>query len=197
MMMISVNGAIMNDIDVLRQFLEIPLDSADGIFSRFGEISGCDMRVGKQPQQRFLYVRGQRDEKVLLVAHADTVWDGDPDYQSHRVVSSNEEFHSKYGIGADDRAGCAILWLLKDLRHSLLVTDGEEHGRIGSKWLMSENKDIAKEINCDHQFVVQFRKPDTRSRIAMHLQILLHCAAKLLESISVSAIIRNIHIGNI
>ena len=32
------------------------------------------------------------------------------------------------GIGADDRAGCAILWLLKDSGHSLLVTNGEEIG---------------------------------------------------------------------
>ncbi len=63
----------------------------------------------------------------------------------------NEEF----GLGADDRAGCAMLWLLKDLGHSLLVTNGEEKGQSGSSWLMDHNKDIADEINRDHQFVIQ------------------------------------------
>jgi hypothetical protein len=37
-------------------------------------------------------------------------------------------------LGADDRAGLAILWLLRDLGHSLMVTDLEEHGRMGSTY---------------------------------------------------------------
>ena len=49
-----------------------------------------------------------------------------------------------------------MLWLLKDLGHSLLVTNGEEHGQTGSTWLMDDNKDIAEEINQDHQFVIEF-----------------------------------------
>ena len=42
--------------------------------------------------------------------------------------------------------------------HSLLITDGEEHGAIGSDWLMKgpENMDIANLINQDHQFIIQF-----------------------------------------
>jgi hypothetical protein len=71
------------------------------------------------------------------------------------LLLSNGVFQSANrirGIGADDRAGCAILWLLKDLGHSLLITDGEEKGGIGSKWLMNdtENADIAEEINTEH-----------------------------------------------
>ncbi len=63
------NGA--NHIEVLRRFLETPLGSADGVFDCFLEIPGAIYR-GKG-LKRFLYVRGARPNKVLLVAHADTV----------------------------------------------------------------------------------------------------------------------------
>ncbi len=148
-----------NHIEVLRSFLEIPLGSADSVFDRFLEIPGAIYRG--EGLERFLYVRGARPNKVLLVAHADTYWDHEYGYDpgpTHKtkiedgnILAVNEEF----GLGADDRAGCAMLWLLKDLGHSLLVTNGEEHGQHGSSWLMSDNKDIADEINHDHQFVVQ------------------------------------------
>jgi hypothetical protein len=62
----------------------------------------------------------------------------------------------KGGLGADDRAGCALLWLLRESGHSLLLTDGEEKGRLGAKWLMEENSDLADEINRNHQFMVEF-----------------------------------------
>ena len=148
-----------NHIEVLRSFLEIPVGSADSVFDRFLEIPGAIYRG--EGLERFLYVRGARPNKVLLVAHADTYWDHEYGYDpgpTHKtkiedgnIIAVNEEF----GLGADDRAGCAMLWLLKDLGHSLLVTNGEEHGQHGSSWLMSDNKDIADEINHDHQFVVQ------------------------------------------
>ncbi len=60
------------------------------------------------------------------------------------------------------RAGCAILWILKDPGHSLLITDGEESHRQGSTWLMDYKKDIAEEINGEHQFFVQFDRRHDR-----------------------------------
>ena len=149
-----------NHIEVLRSFLEIPLGSADSVFDRFLEIRGAIYRG--EGLERFLYVRGSRSNKVLLVAHADTVWDREYGYdpgptneimiEDGNIRAVNEEF----GLGADDRAGCAMLWLLKDLGHSLLVTNGEEHGQTGSSWLKSHNKHIYNEINRDHQFVMEF-----------------------------------------
>jgi hypothetical protein len=148
-----------NHLNVLKSFLEIPLGSADGVFDRFLEIPGAIYRV--EGLNRFLYVRGARPKKALLVAHADTVWDSECGYdpgpvhkimiQDGNITAVNDEF----GLGADDRAGCAMLWLLKDLGHSLLVTNGEEKGQLGSSWLMSNNEDIAHEINHDHQFDCQ------------------------------------------
>jgi hypothetical protein len=124
----------MDDIKVLLQFLNMPLGNTGAIFAKFGELDGAEHRgVGKR---QFVYRPGERDDRVLLVAHADTVWNG--------------------GLGADDRAGCAIAWLLKDLGHSLLIVDGEETGRQGSHWLMEANDDIGDEINDKHNFVIEF-----------------------------------------
>ena len=149
-----------NHIEVLRSFLEIPLGSADSVFDRFLEIPGAIYRG--EGLERFLYVRGSRRDKVLLVAHADTIWDRDYGYDPGptneiKIEDGNiRAVNDNFGLGADDRAGCAMLWLLKDLGHSLLVTNGEEHGQTGSSWLMSDNKAIADEINRDHRFVIEF-----------------------------------------
>jgi hypothetical protein len=155
-----------NHIEVLSSFLEIPLGSADGVFDRFLQIPQAIYRgVGLE---RFLYVRGSRSNKVLLVAHADTFWDREYGYKpgpTHKIKIEDGNITAvdeEFGLGADDRAGCAMLWLLKDLGHSLLVTNGEEHGQTGSSWLMSDNKAIAGEINHDHQFVIQFDRRNGR-----------------------------------
>lgn len=146
--------------EVLESFLQIPLESADGVFEKFMEIPGYIYRG--TGQERFLYIRGSRPNKVCLVAHGDTVWDsahGNDALSNGHVVFENGKFFStsdEYGLGADDRAGCAILWILRELGHSLLITDGEESQRQGSTWLMHHNKDIAEEINGEHQFLVQF-----------------------------------------
>lgn len=60
------------------------------------------------------------------------------------------------GLGADDRAGCAILWLLRELGHSMLVVSGEESGRLGSSMLMKSYPEIAAEINDSHCFAIEF-----------------------------------------
>lgn len=157
---------ISNDIEVLRSFLEIPLGSADGVFERFLEIPGAIYRG--EGLERFLYVRGARSNKVLLVAHADTYWDHEYGYDpgpTHAINIENGEIRAvddEFGLGADDRAGCAMLWLLKDLGHSLLVINGEEDGQQGASWLISDNKDIADEINQDHQFVIEFDRRNGR-----------------------------------
>ncbi|TAN39732.1 MAG: hypothetical protein EPN25_10550 [Nitrospirae bacterium] len=151
----------MNEYEVLREFLEMPLFSGDAVFSRFHELPGAVLH-GRGPE-RFLYVRGTRDDRVLLVAHADTFWDrpDGPAEPGHKVIYSDGILSSSsdtHGLGADDRAGCAMLWLLKDLGHSLFITDGEEQGGAGSSWLMgsAEHAGIAAEINDTHRFIVQF-----------------------------------------
>lgn len=147
----------MYDKDTLIEFLEMPLESSDEVFARFLEIPGAIHR-GRDLHQ-FLYIRGKREPKVLLIAHADTFWDvgyGYVESNPKDIIQENGIIrNANGGLGADDRAGCAMIWLLKDLGHSILITSGEEHGRQGSNWLMDENIDIADEINRNHQFMVQ------------------------------------------
>ncbi|MFA6223413.1 MAG: hypothetical protein WC647_13975 [Desulfomonilaceae bacterium] len=155
-----------NHIEVLRRFLGIPLGSADGVFDRFLEIPGAIYRG--EGLERFLYVRGSGSNKVLLVAHADTYWDHEYGYDpgpTHKIKIEDGEIRAvneEFGLGADDRAGCALLWLLRDLGHSLLVTNGEEHSQTGSSWLMDHSKQIYDEINRDHQFAIEFDRRNGR-----------------------------------
>lgn len=105
----------------------------------------------------------------MLVAHADTVWDeswsadgDDVDFSGPDRVCLEEvngvirSTSRNRGIGADDRAGLAILWLLKDLGHSLLITDQEEQGRLGSSRFRKDHPDILSQIHRDHAFAIQF-----------------------------------------
>lgn len=154
----------MNEIEILKDFLEFPLWTSRPVFEKFKAIDNAIFREQCETgKQRFLFVEGRKENKVVLIAHADTYFDQYYGYPkiNHYVIENEGFFYGKdengklTGLGADDRAGCAILWLLKDSGHSILVTDGEEHGRIGSTWLMNDNPDIADIIN-NHQFMIQF-----------------------------------------
>jgi len=91
------------------------------------------------------------ERRACLVAHTDTVWDDAPiglNRHGYRFTSSN----AKLGIGADDRAGCAALWALRRLGHSLLVVPGEERGCIGSRAVSKRYPDLLTE----HALAIQF-----------------------------------------
>lgn len=161
----------MSDLQVLKEFLNCPVEGTDEVLERFRGLPGAVSRG--DGQERFVYLRGSRENRVLLVAHADTVWHGQPAGENAPEASlKNGVFWSRRadtGLGADDRAGCAMLWLLKDLGHSLLVTDGEESGRQGAGWLMGHNPDIADEINRDHQFVIELDRSNARDFKCYHV----------------------------
>lgn len=151
------------DIKVLCEFLNFPLESSQKIFEKFLNLPGAVFRG--EGLQRFLYIKGKRQNKVLLVAHADTYWDRNYDrdqgISQDLQIYGNTIINKNGGLGADDRAGCAIIWLLKDLGHSILITDGEEKRQQGSNWLMDNNPDIADEINKKHQFIIQFDRKNS------------------------------------
>ncbi|MEI7635414.1 MAG: hypothetical protein WCK47_14175 [bacterium] len=147
----------MTDNDVLFEFLRMSIHSTAEVFAKFAALP--DAIIRGDALEQFLYVKGNRDNRVLLVAHADTYWDehyGSQEAFSQEVVLENGCFRNlNGGLGANDRAGCAMIWLLKQLGHSILITNGEEQRRLGSCWLMNHNPDIADEINLTHQFAVQ------------------------------------------
>lgn len=163
----SVPG--MDEEKVLREFLEMPLESTDAVFKKFHDlqIEGTIHEKEKGDFQEFLYIPGTRTDRVLLVAHADTYWDARWPQNRGVVLPAKEiivqdhldesiDFRNKNGgLGADDRAGCALLFLLRSTGHSILVTNGEEHGTVGSRWLKQDHTKVFDEINRKHQFVVQ------------------------------------------
>lgn len=129
--------------------------STENVLDCFASLKDAQ-RVGEGDEQ-FIFVPGTRDDRMLLVAHADTVWDDDA---PRSIGYSKGTFHSKIadvGIGADDRAGTAILWQLRDMGHSLLIPNMEERGCKGSRFLMT--KPEWKKIVNEHRFVIE---PDRR-----------------------------------
>jgi hypothetical protein len=162
------------EFEVLSEFLNFALQRTDEIFEKFTGLQGAKMEIDpNNPLHQYCYIPGSRENRVLLIAHADTYWDENyfPDYhdvdpsnpdilRNHRIRfdSENHEFISEdeiVGLGADDRAGCAFLWLLRELGHSFLIVSGEEHGQQTSHWIMDTQPSLADEINQNHQFLVQ------------------------------------------
>ena len=170
--------SIENEKEVLMTFLSFTLTSSKPILEKFSKLDGAIVHLDGQ-QQNFVYIPGKRKDRVVLVAHSDTVWDTyyysynrlkltKPPNPDNDEDSFDPERHKpievdgiiqqggsgEWGIGADDRAGCAMLWLLRNCGHSLLITDGEEHGQIGDNYILEKFPDIAEELN-SHQYFIQ------------------------------------------
>lgn len=144
--------------NILERFFNIPVTDGSEIFRIFAQLPGAVFHQGNKPLERFVFVPGTRKDAVVLVAHADTVWDntyGKPAQSS--VVFKDGVFHSivpDCGIGADDRAGCAMLWALRDSGHSLLIVDGEERGKFGARFLRKKHKKLFRKLN-RHRFIME------------------------------------------
>lgn len=144
--------------EILDYFLNISISDGGEIFTAFSALPGAITDSGEKPLERYVFVPGKKANAVVLVAHTDTVWDanyGNPAqttavYQDGIYYSTNPQC----GIGADDRAGCAMLWALRDSGHSLLLVDGEEHGKFGAKYLRKSNPKLFRQLN-RHQFMIE------------------------------------------
>lgn len=159
---------VMDEVDVLEKFASLPKAQA------------CFETYGKQ----FVYIPGGRDKKAraLLVAHADTVregtdkgssgidgdslvWLGDVVMSRHNDLRGYRVSKSSWGaggsLGADDRAGCAMLWHLRNLGHSLLVTSGEESGLKGAREAVAKLSEPLKE----HVFAVEVDRKGDRQAV--------------------------------
>lgn len=143
---------------LLDQFLNIPISASQEVFEKFAQLPGAIWEKGEKPLQQFVYIPGTREDRVLLSAHADTVWDafyGNPQEAAMRYEDGiYESANEKCGIGADDRAGCAMIWALQQSGHSLLILDGEEKGKIGAKYLKKSHKKLFRELN-RHRFILE------------------------------------------
>ena len=146
------------EIITLAHFLKIGLDDPEGVMNEFKALPGAQYYPPSYDDNgnSFIYVPGTRDDRVLLTAHADTVFDypgvvSRIDFDGTRFFSTNPDA----GIGADDRAGCAIVYLLKDSGHSLLITNGEEYGCRGAYRIREEFTELFAELN-RHSYILEF-----------------------------------------
>ena len=152
------SGGMSGDFEVLQRFLQMNINHTRDLFALFGSLPGAAEGQGEKKKEHWLYVPGAREDRCLLVAHADTVWDNSYDRKRFHPEVRFEDgvFFSRggeCGLGADDRAGCAMLWLLRESGHSLLLLDGEEHGLLGARLLMTDGE-MAREVN-RHAFMLE------------------------------------------
>jgi len=96
--------------------------------------------------ENYIYIKG--DIPICLVAHMDTVRnENNPEFME--LLEDSETFSNKKGIlGADDRAGIAmILDLLEDgYKPSVIFTNGEETGAVGA-YQFAKDIDVVSNVN--------------------------------------------------
>lgn len=105
-----------------------------------------------KPNQPIVFVPGTRKDRVLLVAHYDTVY---ADKEKRSIMENGTVLQSAIpglGIGADNRAGCCMLWMMRMLGHSLIIVPDEEVGCLGSGHMATHH---AKYLD-DHAYCMQF-----------------------------------------
>lgn len=154
-----------NYLNTLRFFLSMPLN-ATPVLEHFAAMPNAQPHNLDAParQERFVYIPATRQKPVLLVAHADTYTETGclPELLEKGDTISNADPDEI--LGADDRAGCAIVAQLGEMQgHGILITDGEEEGQIGAKALMNRCPDIADELQKRYQFMVEFDRRESRN----------------------------------
>jgi len=162
-------------INTLIEFLEFPLNSESQIIDKFKSIPGSVYHTANKPREEFVFIRGTRPDRVTLIAHCDTVFD---DISSHQIKIEDGRIFSandNCGIGADDRAGCAMLWLLRNSGHNVLIVNGEESSHIdserkGSYFLIEDYPEIAKEIQ-ESSFMLEFDRRKGNAYTCYHLPV--------------------------
>ena len=138
-------------LDVLRDFLRLN-HCASAVLDKFAALRGAVSRL-KGDGRDYVYIPSTREKPVLMVAHADVYEESG----RQPVLQEDDTTICNPGdiLGADDRAGCAIIWLLRDLGHGILITDGEEQGSLSVKEMAETNPELLEELNSRYQFMVQ------------------------------------------
>lgn len=85
------------------------------------------------------YIIAEGDLPLCLIAHMDTVFKYQPAVNSFFYDADKEVLWYPFGAGFDDRAGIAAIYEIIEsgYRPSIILTDGEERGCIGSSALIN------------------------------------------------------------
>lgn len=160
--------------ELLTRFLVAPEQQ---VFDLFTALPGAIF----DEHLNYCYIEGKREDRILLVAHADTVrtraiadpgadvrWLGDVAVGLNHCMFALDARPGYHGsqwngaaIGADDRAGCAMMYDLFDGQHSVLITSGEETGLTGAKSAVAQIGDKLKK----HVFAVEVDRQGDRQMV--------------------------------
>ena len=151
------------EMETLERFLKKPVTSSRSVMLEFSRLDGAVVHFPKKRGRGgFVYIPGTREDRVLLVARADTVWGSDYNYYQfpkQKPVFKNGCYVNstgETGIGANNRAGCAILYLLRDMGHSLLVLERQEYGfALATREIWCDFHDLYYEMN-RHRYMMEF-----------------------------------------
>lgn len=147
---------------ILEEFLNMPAFDHLSVFKKFTEeIENAMYYPESNGSDDFVYIPGTREDRILILAHADTVFDATSDdriskprvtcYRDGNVYHSASKYR---GFGADDRAGCAMAYLLADMGHSILITNGEEVGSAASFAIEKFHRELFDELN-SHNYMLE------------------------------------------
>lgn len=154
------------------------LASPKQVLKKFSDLPNAQLNLDNVGISSYCYIPGTRKDRVVLVAHVDTVWEDERKKNMIKIAYAKKYgiFCASFtndqcrvsGIGADDRAGCMALWALRDSGHSLLLVDGEERGLVGSRAIANATKESDKtrfelmnELNETHNFMIQFDRKNS------------------------------------
>ena len=157
-----------NDQKVLLHFLKMPLSSTKEIFNKFALLPNA-CTYNDRNNNGFVFV-SKNNATITLVAHADTVFHKNSSaniLEKHGVLYSGDP---EVGLGADDRAGCAICWLMRNEPVNILITSGEEKGALGSAFLKEEHPEVLKLIQ-KSKYVLQFDKKNGNEYKTYHIPV--------------------------
>lgn len=129
--------------------------SDQDVLNAFAKLPNAKYVDNEDPKKRWVYVPGTKENKVLMVAHCDTVQSKNnqtvfPAWCDGVYFSAKKDV----GLGADDRAGCNIAWDCQDSGHSILITSGEESGCIAAGEIGGKKE--WQDIIDEHLFLIEF-----------------------------------------
>lgn len=139
----------MNIPKTARRLIKFMQATEQEVVELFKTIPNAQVLETYNKKKPAIFVPGTRTNKVLLVAHYDTVFS-----KKIRVKQDGTWLVSaqgNVGIGADDRAGVCALWMLRKLGHSLLIVPDEEIGCKGSGHVAKVYPHLFK----GHSFMIQ------------------------------------------
>lgn len=140
---------------IIERFLRM---SVDEVLRTFASLPGA------VDYTDFVFVPGTRQDRVLLVAHADTVSAEAPAELAWRgnILRLGYRNGAEVGcLGADDRVGVALMWLMRRMGHSILITDQEECGGLGAQ---AAAYTLKAEL-AQHQFALQVDRKFDREMV--------------------------------